>query len=107
MCPSIESILEVRPHDPAAVTLWPVDGDVIPDDFASQLDRLLAPGDAAEAGRAIAAATALDDERLAEFLEALATRIAASAEPITAAELRELLTGVVRSRWSASRDSSQ
>lgn len=85
----------------------PVDGDAVPDDFAAQLERLLAPGDATEAGHAIAAATTLDDERLAEFLEALAARIAASAEPVTAVELRELLEGVVRSRRSASQDSSQ
>lgn len=63
----------------------------LPDDFATQLARLIAPGEADAAAEVIAEATCLDDQGLAEFLERFATRVRRSREPITAAELRALL----------------
>lgn len=84
-----------------------MDGYALPDDFAAQLERVLALGEAPAAGAVIAEAAELDDARLAAFLEAVAARVAASEEPLTAAELRALLSaGGARSR-SASQRSSQ
>ncbi len=63
----------------------------LPDDFAAQLARLLAPGESAAAAAVIAEAAGLDDERLARFLERFAARVRRSAAPITATELRSML----------------
>jgi hypothetical protein len=63
----------------------------LPDDFADQLAKLLAPGEAEAAAGVIAEAAELDDEQLAGFLERFAYRVSSSDEPITAAELRSLL----------------
>ena len=62
-----------------------------PDGFAEQLARLLAPGDREAGAAVLARAAGLDDDRLAEFLEALSARIGASAAPVTAAELEAML----------------
>ncbi len=66
-------------------------GRPLPDEFATQLARLIAPGEVGAAAEVIAEATCLDDQGLAEFLERFATRVRRSGEPITAAELRALL----------------
>ena len=63
----------------------------LPEDFAADIMRLLAPGEAERAAAVIAEAAALDDERLAAFLRGFADRVAASPAPIRAAELRALL----------------
>lgn len=65
-----------------------------PDDFAAELARLLAPGEAEGAAEVMAQAARLDDQRLGQFLDRFAHRVSASAAPITAAELWELLPGV-------------
>ena len=63
----------------------------LPDDFAAQLAKVLAPGEAEAAAAVIAEAAGLDEERLAGFLDRFAARVSRSGEPITAAELRSLL----------------
>ena len=72
-----------------------------PDDFASKLASLLAPGEADAAAEVIAQAVRLDDQRLGEFLDRFANRVRRSAAPITAAELRELLPAVRSDRAGA------
>ena len=62
-----------------------------PDDFAADILRLLAPGEADAAAAVLVEAADLDDQRLAAFLERLADRVAASPAPLRAAELRALL----------------
>lgn len=64
---------------------------MLPPGFAAQLSRLIAPGDADAAGRALREAAEFDDARLAAFLERLAARIRRSSDLLTAAELRRLL----------------
>ena len=78
----------------------------LPPDFAEQLERVLAAGESAAAAAVITDALSLPDEALGEFLESLAFRVASSARPVTAPELRELLVGARASR-SASQRSSQ
>jgi len=65
----------------------------LPEDFAAQLAALVAPGQAEDAAEVIAEAALLDDERLAAFLEAFASRVAGSSALLTAAELDRLLAG--------------
>jgi hypothetical protein len=84
-----------------------VDGYRLPEDFASQLERTVAPGEAGEAAGVIAEALQLGDAGLAAFLEGFARRIAASPEPVRAEELRALLAAGARRRRSASQRSSQ
>jgi len=84
-----------------------VDGYRLPEDFASQLEQTLAPGEAEEAAGVIAEALQLDGPALAAFLEGFARRIAASSEPVRAEELRAMLTAGARRRRSASQRSSQ
>ena len=66
----------------------------LPDDFATELACLLAPGETDAAAEVIAEASRLDDRGLGEFLDRFARRVRRSATPITAAELRELLPAV-------------
>lgn len=66
----------------------------LPDDFAAELARLLAPGEADAAAEVIAQAARLDDRGLGEFLDRFAQRVRSSAAPITAAELSGLLPAV-------------
>jgi hypothetical protein len=61
------------------------------DGFAEQLARLLAPGDREAGAAVLARAAGLDDDRLAEFLEALSARVRTSPAPLTAAELEAML----------------
>lgn len=63
----------------------------LPEGFAADVLRVLAPGEADAAAAVLAEAARLDDRRLADFLERFALRVAASAAPVTAAELRALL----------------
>ena len=79
----------------------------LPEDFAAQLEQVLAPGEAEAAAATIADALRLDDDALGAFLEGFAARVATSSEPVTAAELRSLLAGVGGSRRSASQRRSQ
>jgi hypothetical protein len=84
-----------------------VDGYRLPKDFASQLERTLAPGEAEEAAGVIVEALRLGDAGLSAFLEGFARRIAVSPEPVRAEELRAMLAAGARSRRSASQRSSQ
>jgi hypothetical protein len=70
-----------------------VAGYRLPEDFASQLERMTAPGEAAAVAAVIGDALQLDDARLAAFLERFAARIAGSEEPVRAGELRAMLDG--------------
>ena len=63
----------------------------LPEGFAADLVRVLAPGEADAAAAVLAEAARLDDPDLADFLERFARRVAALPEPVTAAELRDLL----------------
>jgi hypothetical protein len=63
----------------------------LPDGFAEQLARLLAPGDREAGAAVLARAAGLDDDLLAEFLEALSVRIRGSHALLTAAELEAML----------------
>ena len=72
----------------------PLPEGLLPDDFAAQLGRLLAPGEADAAGEVIAEAARLDDLALEGFLDLFAARVRRSTTPIAAAELRELLLAV-------------
>jgi hypothetical protein len=67
--------------------------DILPPGFADQLARLVRPGDQEAAAEVLSAAAALDEERLAGFLERLAARIRSGPEPLTADELGRLLAG--------------
>jgi hypothetical protein len=84
-----------------------VEGYSLPDDFAAQLEQVLAPGESDAAAAVIADALLLDDEVLGAFLEGFAVRVASSPEPVTAAELRSLLADAGGSSRSASQRSSQ
>jgi hypothetical protein len=67
----------------------------IPADFAAELAALVDPGDAEDFGLVLErAVTELDDVHLADLLEALASRIQQSAEPLRVAELQALLVAV-------------
>lgn len=66
----------------------------LPPDFAALLARVLAPGEAGEAGDVLKEALTLDDLRLAYFLEAVAARLEQPEQPIMARELRALLDAV-------------
>jgi hypothetical protein len=70
-----------------------VGGYRLPEDFASQLERVTAPGEAPDVAAVIGDALRLDDARLAAFLERFAARIAGSGEPVRARELRAMLDG--------------
>ncbi len=72
----------------------PLPEGLLPDDFAAQLARLLAPGEADAAAEVIAEAARLDDLALEGFLDLFEARVRRSATPIAAAELRELLLSV-------------
>ena len=72
-----------------------------PEDFAADLARLRAPGEAEGAAEVMAQAARLDDQRLGQFLDRFAHRVSASAAPITAAELWELLPGARSDRPGA------
>jgi uroporphyrinogen-III synthase len=63
----------------------------LPDGFAEQLARVLAPEDREAGAAVLVRAAELDDDRLAEFLEALTARVRESEAPLTAAELKGLL----------------
>ena len=65
----------------------------LPEEFAELLLASLDPADAEEAAALIVRVSALDDPRLELFLTALADRVRASPEPVTAAELRSWLEG--------------
>ena len=65
--------------------------DPIPDGFERALAGCLRPGEEAAAAAVIQEALRYDDNRLAEFLDAVAARIRDRAEPVTAQELRALL----------------
>jgi hypothetical protein len=84
-----------------------VERNSLPDDFAAQLEGVLAPGEASGAALVLAHALRLDDEALGAFLESFAVRIGSSPERVTAGELRSMLVAVVGSRRSASQRSSQ
>ena len=84
-----------------------VDAYLLPEEFAAQLERVLAPGQSDAAAAVIADALLMDDETLAAFLEAFAARVASSPEPVTAAELGLLLAEAEASRPSDSQRSSQ
>jgi hypothetical protein len=84
----------------ARVRPWPTSGYALavggyrlPEDFASQLERVTAPGEAPDVATVIGDALRLDDARLAAFLERFAARIASSGEPVRARELRAMLDG--------------
>ncbi len=62
-----------------------------PDDFATTLARVLDARDHESAAEILEAATMLDDEGLRRFLDLFARRVRASAAPVTARELRDLL----------------
>jgi hypothetical protein len=84
-----------------------VESYTLPDDFAAELEQVLAPGETDAAAAVIAEALLVDDETLGAFLEGFATRVATSSDPVTAAELRLLLASAGSSRRSASQRSSQ
>jgi len=63
----------------------------LPEGFADQLVRVLAPSDVPAAAEIIEAATLLDDEGLARFLRLVTSRVAASAAHLRADELRAFL----------------
>lgn len=65
----------------------------LPEGFASQLERITAPGEAPAVAAVIGDALRLDEAGLAAFLERFAARIAGSAEPLSADELRVMLDG--------------
>ena len=84
-----------------------MEGYELPDDFAADLEQVLAPGETDAAAEVIAEAVLLDDESLGAFLEGFAARVARSSDPVTAAELRSLLASAGSSRRSDSQRRSQ
>ena len=62
----------------------------VPDEFAEMLGALLAPGEADAAAEVLERALGLDDQALAEFMDAAAALVRRSRRPLTAAELRTL-----------------
>ena len=84
-----------------------MDDYVLPPDFTAQLERVLAPGEAPAAAVVITDALRLGDDALGAFLEAFAARVAASPEPVTAAELRSMVARAGASNRSASQRRSQ
>jgi hypothetical protein len=65
--------------------------NVLPDDFAEALARVIEPAQREAAAEIIDAATSLDDAALRRFLHMFATRIRASPTPLTADELQAFL----------------
>lgn len=65
--------------------------DVLPDDFAEQLNRVLEPAHREGAAEIIEAATMLDDVGLRRFLKLFAARVRASQAPVRTDELRQFL----------------
>ena len=63
----------------------------LPDGFAGDLARVIAPADRDAAAEIIEAATMLDDVGLRRFLRLFADRVRASGAPVRADELRDLL----------------
>jgi hypothetical protein len=70
-----------------------MDGYRLPEDFAAQLERVTAPGEATAVAAVIGDALRLDDAGLAAFLERFAARVAGSEERVRASELRAMLDG--------------
>jgi len=66
-------------------------GHELPDGFAGDLARVIAPADRDAAAEIIEAATMLDDVGLRRFLSLFAERVRASGAPVKADELRDLL----------------
>lgn len=84
------------PHDsisPTSGYALAVGGYRLPEGFASQLERVTAPGEAPDVAAVLGDALRLDDARLAAFLERFAARVAGSGEPVRARELRAMLDG--------------
>ena len=65
--------------------------DVLPDDFAEQLNRVLEPAQREAVAEIIEAATMLDDVGLRRFLTLFAHRVGNSNVPVRADELRGFL----------------
>ncbi|HKW58253.1 MAG TPA: hypothetical protein VJR46_00640 [Candidatus Dormibacteraeota bacterium] len=65
--------------------------NVLPDDFADTLTRVLEPAQREAAAEIIEAATMLDDVGLRRFLQMFAARVRASDAPVRADELRTFL----------------